>query len=133
MVDVERLKVLVLCCDIIQSRLKAGLKSEFVDAAFYTNCGDVLAHFERECCDIVLVDSLHEGASRICRFVYSSVPIPVALLVKSNALNWKNWGSWQVDGFIPEEAGNLELIARVRAIAKRPIKSNCLSRVSSST
>ena len=49
------------------------------------------------------------------------MPHPVALVIKGDQTDWNKLRDLDVDGFIPEEARNMELMAHFQAIAHRSI------------
>lgn len=122
MTSIKRTKIAVLCNKITQNRLQSCLIDKLVDTHYYEHAKEVLAQLENEHFDIFLADCQHEEAYLICRAVHAKNQIPITLLVRANDLNWSDFGSWEVDSFIPEEATNLELLARVKAVARRAAK-----------
>ena len=124
MVENIELKVLVLGNSFTHQHLKLCLETSNFDVTYLTQCLEALERLRSGRFNIALVEGWHAEALRACREIYSGKLIPVALLVRSPDLNWQNYGSWQVDGFITEESTSLELIARMKAIARRPVSAN---------
>jgi hypothetical protein len=127
MIDVNALKIAVLSCFDTQVKLKSCLAGVMANVSFFEDGDATLNSVIRQDFDVLLVDGLHPQASRICRSVYSSIRPPVGLLVSPNASNWNEFGSWDVDGFISADASSQELLARLKAIARRPAKKLCVS------
>jgi DNA-binding response OmpR family regulator len=127
MFDYPNLKVAVFCRESLQVQLETCLSDNCIQAVFFSNLDTASDEIQYADFDLVLIDCGHPSASVICDSVNFRTRIPVALLVKGNSLSWSEFSNWQVDGFIPAEAGCREFLARIRAIARRPVKSVCLS------
>jgi hypothetical protein len=127
MFDYHNLKVAVFCRESLHTQLETCFADNCIQAVFFSNLETASVELMVTDFDLVLIDCSHASASMICDSVYSRVRIPVALLVKGNSLSWSEFSNWQVDGFIPAEAGCLEFLARIRAIARRPLKTACFS------
>jgi DNA-binding response OmpR family regulator len=69
--------------------------------------------------DVALIDSHHSDAKSVCMALYKNRNIPVVLVIKKTEANWKNYLGWKVDGFVAEECGKIELMARIQAIIRR--------------
>jgi hypothetical protein len=122
MIDTRTLKIAIICTDIGQLKLSSELDGSPFQSSFFSNCRQMLESFDQGRFDLMLVDSLHSEAELICRTVYSSLRIPIALWVQSNDPNWSIFSQWHVDGFIDQEAGKTELLFRLRAISRLCIR-----------
>jgi hypothetical protein len=117
-----KLKVIALGTATTLKRLDVYVSDgEFVLVGF-TRMSDVISRLEQEYFDVVLIDSLHDEALNSCRCTVEMNCALVALLVRETEANWQNLGSWEVDGFISDESGKTEMVARITALARRSRK-----------
>jgi len=79
----------------------------------------VVTLLETEPCDIVIVDNLMKNAEAICETAAVITRAPVALLLRESVADWKKLRSLEVDGYLPDTAGTLELMARIKAFSRR--------------
>jgi DNA-binding response OmpR family regulator len=84
-----------------------------------TKIPEAIDVLKRENFDVVVIDSLNEEAQLACKSIAEISLIPIALLIKDKETNWDKICYWNVDGYVPEESGNTELIARIKAISRR--------------
>lgn len=115
-------KIAVLCDKTNLFKLQSCLNGATICTDYFSSGDDALYCLGKEDCDVILVDSLHNEAARVCRATRQDVRPPVALLVSGSSLNWGNYTGWDVDGFISEDAGSQEILARLKAIARRPAR-----------
>jgi len=81
---------------------------------------------KKESFDIIIVDSMMKDVDSICQHICEITCAPIVLLIKGNEANWKNIRSLEVDGFVHEDSGEIELVARLKAISRRKIKNAML-------
>lgn len=114
--------IAVLCDNILQIRLKTCFSSDLFDVLYFNDIDALLFYLENQDVNVLIVDSSHIYAAKLFQTNLADNPVPVALLVRSDATEWKNFGRWRVDAFIPEESSNLELTARIKALIRRANK-----------
>jgi CheY-like chemotaxis protein len=68
--------------------------------------------------DLVLVDGYMDDMEAICYRITWLYHTPIALVINGKQSDWDILRKLDVDGFIPEEAGNVELINHFTAIAR---------------
>ncbi len=69
--------------------------------------------------DMVIVDSLADGAEATCQYLEELQAIPFVLMVKGRQVDWRKLQPFDAQGYIYEGAGKEEIAARIRAIMRR--------------
>lgn len=82
---------------------------------------EAVSKLQIEAFDLILIDSSFEQFESICQYYYENFRIPVILLISGNNPHWSKYCSLKVDGFLCEESSNTELVARIKASARRKI------------
>jgi DNA-binding response OmpR family regulator len=100
-------------------RLCSSMAGSAIIATHLTEIPEAIELLKRESFDVVVVDSLYEEAQLACKSIAEISLIPIALLVKDRETNWDRICRWNVDGYVPEESGHIEMLARIRAISRR--------------
>lgn len=101
------------------TRLNACMDNNGVDLIGIAKMPEAIARLQQERFDVILIDSLLEEAGEACHCICEIARTPIALLVKETEANWQKLCGWEVDGFVPEGSGKIELVARMRAISRR--------------
>jgi hypothetical protein len=117
-----KLKVIALGTATTLKRLQVYVSDGEIVLVGFTSMVGVVSRLEQEYFDVVLIDSLHPEAFSSCRCTVAMNCSIVALLVRETEANWQNLGSWEVDGFISDESGKTEMVARIMALARRSRK-----------
>lgn len=100
-------------------KLTACLDGKGFDLVSITEAPEVVALLEQKRFDLVVVDASVEKAEVACRSISQLGHIPVALIVKKRQANWKELKSLDVDGYLFDRVGGVELAARLQAIVRR--------------
>jgi DNA-binding response OmpR family regulator len=119
MTTVTELKVMVLGSTMTVKRLTECVDNAGIVLVTLTDAPEAVALLKQERFDIIVIDSLLSEAYSAIQSITELGCAPVALLVRENETNWKSLRSWKVDGFVNEEAGKIELVARIKAISRR--------------
>jgi DNA-binding response OmpR family regulator len=106
----DTLSIERLCSSMVGSAIVVTRLTRIPEAIDILKC---------ESFDVVVIDSLNEEAQLACKSISEISLIPIALLVKDRETNWDKICRWNVDGYVPEESGNIEILARIRAISRR--------------
>ena len=69
--------------------------------------------------DLAIVDSLSEKSEAACYHIREFWEMPLVLIVSQRQPDWERLQSLSADGYLPEEAKDAELAARLRAILRR--------------
>ncbi len=80
---------------------------------------EIMALPKQDSADLAIVDSAAEDIEAACRHITKFWDIPLVLVVGKKEADWKTLQSLGADGFVPDEAENAELAARLRAILRR--------------
>ena len=119
MITQLKLKILAFGSRIMLQRLIARANPEEVTitaCSESTTADDVL---QKERFDMVIVENSFEDAEGICRNITNKAGLPVAIMFQPYSTDWKSLRTWEVDGYLPEEAGSAELMARIKAFSRR--------------
>jgi DNA-binding response OmpR family regulator len=119
MTAVADLKVMALGNTMTIKRISDCVSNVGIELVSLTDTATALARLKQERFDIIVIDSLLNEAYSAVQSISELGCAPVALLTRENDTNWKHLRTWDVDGFVPEEAGNYELVARIKAISRR--------------
>ena len=68
--------------------------------------------------DMVVVDHVAEDAAQVCREA-ADVNVPVAAIMQEKFADWNVLRKLDVDGYIPDDKGSDEMMARIRAYSRR--------------
>lgn len=119
MVTQIKLKILAFGSQMMLRRLAVRIDPA---ETCITGCSEALEAVNllaKEQFDIVIIDSSFQDAENICRSITGITGAPVALMLREATADWKQIRNLGVDGFLPEEAGNAELMARIKACSRR--------------
>jgi DNA-binding response OmpR family regulator len=119
MSTITKLKILALGTATTLKRLYAYDVDHTFDLVGLSLTNEVVELARQEHFDVILVDSACEGAFEICRTLSEISYSPVALVVRDAEADWQNLCSWSVDGFISDDSGKTEMVARITALARR--------------
>jgi DNA-binding response OmpR family regulator len=118
-----KLKILAFGSQIMLHRLTARVDKDEVSL---TDCSEASAAeniLGKEQFDMVIVDNLVKDAEAICQDVFDAAKVPVALMLRESGADWRKLRKLNVDGYLPDEAGSAELMARIKAFSRRkPIR-----------
>jgi DNA-binding response OmpR family regulator len=114
-----KLKILALGNEMMLRRLKSRVdpdETEITGCSSTSEAAGLLADIDF---DMVIIDSRFQDAEAVCRHINGFTSTPVVLMFRENAADWKQIRNLSVDGFLPEDAGNAELMARIKACTRR--------------
>lgn len=100
------------------TRLSAVLARHGIDVIVVPSMPQAMA-MEMNSIDVAVVDSLVERPDEVCRRISRLAGIPVVLAVGADPDEWERFQLLDVDGYIPEGAGDAEIAARLRAVVRR--------------
>jgi DNA-binding response OmpR family regulator len=114
-----QLKVLAIGSTNVTRRVARSLEGSGIDIVCQSEINQAISLLRKEKFDLALLDGYNENLESNCYRITWQCHTPVALIIKGTEADWNILRSLDVDGFIPEEARNIELIAHFTAIAKR--------------
>ncbi len=120
------MKVLVLGNDLLAQRLSSTLGVDGIEVDRLADFPLALDLIQRHQFDLVVVDHQIEDVDVICNNIYRLASTPVVLILQENTADWRMMSNFKVDGFLPKEASDRELRARVKAACYRPVNSSHL-------
>lgn len=100
-------------------RLTARLNQNEVSLKGCSTACDVPLILQQEPFDIIIVDHLFQDTETLCKNAVKKSRMPVAVLFNRSVTDWKKLTAMEVDGYLPDEAGSPELMARIRAFSRR--------------
>ncbi len=114
------MKVAVFGRKVVIKKILDSLGGNGLDVAVASEEPDIRAVLNQiDYYDMVIVDSLAEGAEAICNCREEFRSIPFVLVVKGRQVDWRKLQSFDAQGYISEGAGKEEFAARIRAIMRR--------------
>jgi DNA-binding response OmpR family regulator len=81
--------------------------------------------------DLAIVDSLSQEAEAACQYMYGAWNMPLVLVVNGKQTDWQGLRLPIIFGYLPEEAKNGELAARLKVLLRRFWSSEQVERMSS--
>jgi DNA-binding response OmpR family regulator len=123
--------VIALVDEPKMQRIIACVSQGGINVSTVTDLHEAFIKIQNEAFDIILVDSLHDKAESFCQKFYDAFSIPIILLIDGDESSWPNFCSFKVDGFLSEESSNIELVARIKAFARRKTNLRLASEIHS--
>ena len=114
------MRVIVIGRKRTVQKLVAFLAEEGIDAVGTSDGLDKMMVLQKQdMFDLAIVDSVAGEAEAVCQYIKGSWAIPLVLLVSKRQGAWKNMQALDVAGYLHDEVGNSELVARMRAMLRR--------------
>jgi DNA-binding response OmpR family regulator len=113
------LKVLAIGNNNVTRRVARSLEGSGINFVCRNDFTEAVSLLKKEKFDLALMDGYSENLEANCYRITWQCRTPVALIIKGTEADWNILRSLDVDGYIPEEARNIELIAHFSAIARR--------------
>jgi DNA-binding response OmpR family regulator len=113
------LRILVLANKNTVRRVVNSIQESDIDITCQSDISEVLTLLKNEKFDLALVDGYMDDIEALCYRITWQCRTPIALIIKGTHADWDILRSLDVDGFIPEEAENVELLAYFSTIARR--------------
>jgi DNA-binding response OmpR family regulator len=114
-----KLKVLAIGKTSVTRRVARSLDGTGIEIICQSEMATALNLLRKEKFDLALLDGYGENLESDCYRITWQCRTPVALVIKGTEADWSILRNLDVDGYIPEEARNIELIAHFSAIAQR--------------
>lgn len=113
-----KLKILALGKKNVIARITRALNGSDIDITSRNEVSDALNLLKREKFDLALVDGYMDDVEATCYRITWLCRTPIAVVINGNQDDWDILRKLDADGFIPEEASNVELIGHFTAIAR---------------
>ena len=117
-----QLRVLVLGNKNITRRVANSLAGSGIGFTCQSDISEAINLLKREQFDLALLDGYMDDVESICYRITWLCRTPVAVIINGTSADWNILRSLDVDGFIPEEANNVELAAYFQTISRRKTK-----------
>ena len=114
-----KLKVLAFGSQIMLHRLNALVDEDEVILISCSEATEAAVKLINERFDIVIVDHFVKEAEQVCRAAINITRLPVAVLMQEKFADWQTLRRFEADGYIPDDKGSDELMARLRAYSRR--------------
>jgi DNA-binding response OmpR family regulator len=121
-----KLKVLAFGDDIMLHRLISQVDEDEVEVTGCSGVAEAVDKLSKEHFDMVIVDHFVKDAELVCRNAVNITRVPVAVMMQEKFADWKALRKLEADGYIPDDKGSEELMARIRAYSRR---SSAIQRV----
>jgi DNA-binding response OmpR family regulator len=113
-----KLKILALGKKNVIDRITRALRGSDIAITSRNEVNDALNLLKKEKFDLALVDGYMDDIETTCYRITWLYRTPIAIVINGNQDDWDILRKLDADGFIPEEAGNMELIGYFTAIAR---------------
>ena len=114
-----KLKILAFGTQIMLRRLIAQVDKYEIEITSCTDAAEATNELSQKYFDIVIVDYFVKDAEQICRNAINITHIPVAVMMQEKFADWKSLRRLEADGYIPNDKGIEEMMARIRAYSRR--------------
>ncbi len=114
-----KLKILVVGNPLMIRRLSSRIDDEKVTMTSCNTGSEAADWLAKELFDMVIIDNQVENADVICKEAAGAANGTVALMLREKAVDWNKVRGLNVDGYLPDEAGAAELMARIKAYSRR--------------
>jgi DNA-binding response OmpR family regulator len=114
-----KLKILVIGNPLMIRRLSSRIDAEKISITSCSKNSEAADWLARELFDMVIIDNQVENSDLICKEAAGAANGTVALMLREKAVDWNKMRSLNVDGYLPDEAGAAELMARIKAYSRR--------------
>jgi DNA-binding response OmpR family regulator len=113
------LKVLALGRKSVICRVSNALAEINVSITEQNNNSDAIKLLRKERFDLSLIDGQLENLKSTCDRINWQCRVPIVVITNNNETDWRILKTMDIDGFIPVEAGNSEILAYFNSIARR--------------
>ena len=117
-------KVLALGRKSVTRRVSDALADSNVSITVQSNYSDAIRLLQKERFDLSLVDSHLDNLQSTCDRITWQCRVPVVVIVNGKETDWSILKTMDIDGFIPVEAGNTEILAYFNSIARRQARGS---------
>ena len=94
------------------------------DEIAVTGCNETteaIDKLRKEKFDMVIVDNFVRDAEQVCLQTINYTQVPVAVMLQEKIADWSALQNLEVNGYLPDEGGRDELMARIRAFSRRSL------------
>jgi DNA-binding response OmpR family regulator len=123
------MQVLTLGRQKVIERVVRSLAGNDISVTTCFSIEDAVANLKRQKFDLALIDGYLDDLQNVCNRITWQYRTPLVLIVNGSQADWEILRSLDVDGFIPEESSNIELVAYFNAIARRSCPAAASARV----
>ncbi len=113
------IKVLAMGRKTVTRRISNALVGSEVSITVQNDVSDAIVLLKKEKFNLILMDGYMDNLESICYHVTKQYRVPVVLVVNGKEADWNHLKTLDIDGFIPEEGGNAEILAYFNSIARR--------------
>jgi DNA-binding response OmpR family regulator len=114
-----KLKVLAFGNQLMLRRLVSLVDEDEVAVTGCFAAAEAFEKLNKEHFDLIIIDQLVKEAEQICRYIASITCVPVAIMMQENFADWNALRKLEVNGYLPDDKGSEELMARIRAYSRR--------------
>jgi DNA-binding response OmpR family regulator len=114
-----QLKIYVIGNKNITRRVASALAGSDIEACYQNNISEAISLLMKEKFDLVLLDGYMDDLDSTCYRITWFCRTPVALVINGSEDDWDTLRNLEVEGFIPEEVNNVDLVPFFTSIALR--------------
>ncbi len=114
-----KLKILALGNKNVNRRVTSSLVNSDIEVICRSEVSEAINLLKQEKFDLALVDGYIEDLETTCNRIIWFCRTPIVLVINGNHTDWSKLKSLEVDGFIPEETSNMEVMTYFQSIAHR--------------
>jgi DNA-binding NarL/FixJ family response regulator len=113
------IKVLAMGRKNVTLRVSNALIDSRVGITVQNDISDAINLLKKDRFDLVLMDGCLDNLESVCYHITKQYRVPVVLVVNGKEADWNHLKTLDIDGFIPEEGSNSEILAHFNSIARR--------------
>ncbi len=113
------IKVLAMGRKNITLRVSNALIDSRIGITVQNDISDAINLLKKDRFDLVLIDGYLDNLESVCYHITRQYRVPVVLVVNGKEADWNHLKTLDVDGFIPEEGGDAEIMAYFNSITRR--------------
>jgi DNA-binding NarL/FixJ family response regulator len=117
----EKLKVLAFGSPLMLRRFIAQVDPYEVTVVGCSEAAEAADKLYGGNFDMVIVDHFNQDAGLVCREAVNNTQAPVVAVMQEKFADWNALRKLDVDGYIPDDTGTEEIMARIRAYSRRNV------------
>jgi DNA-binding response OmpR family regulator len=114
-----KIKVLAMGRKNVTLRVSNAIIDSQVDITVQNDISDAINLLKKERFELILMDGYLDNLESVCYHITRQYEVPVVLVINGKEADWDHLNTLDIDGFIPEEGGNAEILAYFNSIARR--------------
>jgi DNA-binding NarL/FixJ family response regulator len=113
------IKVLAMGRRNVTLRVSNALIDSRVGITVQNDISDAINLLKKDRFDLVLMDGYMDNLESVCYHITRQYRVPVVLVVNGKEADWNHLKTLDIEGFIPEEGRDAEILTYFNSIARR--------------